>query len=203
MADLDEKTTLSLVTQRVESDDEPSKILEDLRDGMEVLGQRFADCEYSLVELMMGAEIFKECMDLIEPSLKRSPTSILGKVVIGTVKGDIHNLGKNLVAAMLRGAGFEVHDIGVDKPPEKFIEKIREVEADLVGLSCLLTTTLDSMRKTVSIIRRSGLSTKIMIGGGVFTSGTGDKIKVDNVDGLGKNAVEAVNLAKKWIDKED
>jgi len=202
MANLDEETTLSFVTQRVESGEEPSRILEELREGMEVLGQRFEDCEYSLVELMMGAEIFKECMDIIKPRLEKNPASTLGKVVIGTVKGDIHDLGKNIVASIFRGAGFEVHDVGVDTPSEKFIEKIREVKADIAGLSCLLTTALDSMRKTVSMIRRSGLNTKIMIGGGVFSRGVGDTIRVDGVDGLGKNAVEAVNLAKKWLEKD-
>ncbi len=203
VADLDEKTTLSLINQRVESGDNPSRILEDLRDGMEVLGKRFADCEYSLAELVMGAEIFKECMDIIKPSLERNPGSTRGRVVIGTVKGDIHDLGKNLVAAMLNGAGFEIHDIGVDVPPERFIGKIGEVGADIVGLSCLLTTTLDSLRKTVSMIRGSGLNAKIMIGGGVFSSGTGEMIRVDGADGLGRNAVEAITLAKKWVDADD
>ena len=152
---------------------------------------------------MMGAEIFKECMEIIEPKLKKNPAQIIGKVVIGTVKGDIHNLGKNIVSAMLRGAGFEVYDIGVDKSPEEFLEKIREVEPNIVGLSCLLSTTLGILRETVSMIKQSGINTKIMIGGGIFSGITGDQIIVDGADGLGKNAIEAVNLANTWINKNN
>ncbi len=200
IANLEEETAIRLLTQKVEAGDEPSEILEELRNGMEVLGQRFADCEYSLGELIMGAEIFKECMDIIKPSLEKNLSSTLGRVVIGTVKGDIHDLGKNIVASMFTGAGFDVHDVGVDIPPERFIEKIREVGADIVGLSCLLTSTLESMRNTVSMIRGSGLNTKIMVGGGVFSRGTGDTIiRIDGADGFGKDAIEAVNLAREWV----
>jgi len=200
MADLNEEVVLKTIAERVKNGESSSGVLEELRGGMEILGQRFADGEYSLAELMMGAEIFRECMDMIEPSLEKNGVSTRGRVVIGTVKGDVHDLGKNIVAAMLRGSGFEVHDIGVDKPPEQFVEKIREVDADIVGLSCLLTSTLGSMRKTVSVIRESGLDIKIMIGGGVFSRGIESTVtRIEGADGFGKDAVEAVNLAKEWV----
>ncbi len=200
MADLNEEAVLKTLSERVQQDENPSAILEELRGGMEILGQRFADGEYSLAELMMGAEIFRECMNMVEPSLEKYSVSTRGRIVIGTVKGDVHDLGKNIVAAMLRGSGFEVHDIGVDKPPEQFVEKIREIDADIVGLSCLLTSTLESMRKTVSVIRGSGLNIKIMIGGGVFSRGIESTVtRVDGADGFGKDAVEAVKLAKEWV----
>ncbi len=200
MADLNEEVVLKTIAERVKNEGGSLGVVEELRGGMEILGQRFADGEYSLAELMMGAEIFRECLDMVEPSLEKDSVSTRGRIVIGTVKGDVHDLGKNIVAAMLKGAGFEVHDIGVDKPPERFVEKIREVDADIVGLSCLLTSTLDSMRKTVSMIRESGVDIKIMIGGGVFSRGIESTVtRVDGADGFGKDAVEAVNMAKEWV----
>ncbi|HEY4698967.1 MAG TPA: cobalamin-dependent protein [Nitrososphaerales archaeon] len=203
LADLSEETVLSIVGVRVKDGGNPSDILEELRSGMDIIGQRFANSEYSLAELMMGAEIFRECMDLIQPSLDKSPASMLGRIVIGTVKGDIHNLGKNIVSAMLRAAGFEVHDIGINQSSEQFVEKAREVDADIIGLSCLMTNTLDSMRKTVMSIKGSGLTSKVMVGGGVFNRGVGDtSIRIEGADGFGKNAIESVYLAKKLTHKD-
>jgi 5-methyltetrahydrofolate--homocysteine methyltransferase len=135
----------------------------------------------------------KAAMALLEPELVKAGVKPLGKFLIGTVKGDLHDIGKNLVAMMLKGAGFEVIDLGVDVPPDKFVEKARSMGVQLVGMSALLTTTMPAMEKTLTALRQAGLDVKIMVGGAPVTQAYADKI---GADGYAPNAAEAVTVAK-------
>ena len=198
MADLKEQEALTIVKRRLDAGEDPLLILDDSRKAMEIVGKRFADNEYFLPELVYSGEIAKEIAELVRPKLvKAQDIKRLGKVVIGTVSGDIHDIGKNIVSFMLDIAGFEVFDIGIDQPPQKFIDKIKETDAGIVGLSGLLTLAFDSMKVTVDAIKSAGLrdNVKIMIGGGQMN----DEIrKYTGADAYGADAIAGVTLAKKW-----
>ena len=199
IAELEEKEALRLTKEKLEGGEEPHLILEESRSGMEIVGRRFSDGIYFLPELIFSAEIFKEITEIVKPRLKKdvSPKR-LGKVIIGTVAGDIHDIGKDIVVFMLDVSGFEVFDLGVDVPPKKFVEKIRETDAPVVGLSGFLTLAFDSMKETVEAIKAAGLRNrvKIMIGGGQID----DEIrKYTGADAYGKDAMAGVSLAKTWL----
>jgi methanogenic corrinoid protein MtbC1 len=166
---LDEATTLEMVEAQLEAGQDPLEVVAQCRRGMTAVGERFGRGEYYLSELVMAASIFEGCSALIEPRLpvkKAGPS--LGKIVIGTVKGDIHDLGKNTVALLLRCEGFEVVDLGVDVPAERFVEAIAESGAEIMGMSCLLTTAFAAMKATVRAIEQAGMreQTYILVGGG-------------------------------------
>jgi 5-methyltetrahydrofolate--homocysteine methyltransferase len=199
LADLKEDEVLKLTQQRIKSGEDPLKILEDSRKGMEVVGKRFADGEYFLPELVFSGELLKQITELVKPHLKQAAkTKRLGKVVIGTVAGDIHDIGLNIVDFMLDVNGFEVYNLGVDVPAEKFVAKVKETKAPVVGLSGFLTPAFDSMKETVEALEKAGLrkDIKVMIGGGQMD----DEVrKYAKADAFGKDAMAAVSLAKKWI----
>jgi trimethylamine corrinoid protein len=198
MADLKEQEALAIVRRRLDSGEDPLLILDDSRRAMELVGKRFADNEYFIPELVYSGEIAKEIADLVKPKLvKAQDIKRLGKVIIGTVSGDIHDIGKNIVSFMLDIAGFEVYDIGIDQPPQSFIDKINETGAGIVGLSGLLTLAFDSMKETVETMKIAGVRdrVKIMIGGGQMN----DEIrKYTGADAYGADAMAGVALAKKW-----
>jgi 5-methyltetrahydrofolate--homocysteine methyltransferase len=199
LADLKEEEALRIVEERLNSGEDPFKILEDVRRGMEVVGNRFANNEYFIADLLYAGEILRSVTEKIKPKLVTTKEiKKLGKVVIGSVAGDIHDIGKNIVVFMLEANGFEVYDLGVDIPPEKFVEKIKETGASIVGLSGFLTLAFESMKKTVEAIEKAGLrgKVKIMIGGGQITE---EIRKYTGADAYGKDAIEAVALAKKWV----
>jgi len=199
LADLKEQEALQMVKKRLEAGDDPLKILEDIRAAMEIVGNRFANNEYFISDLMYAGEILKEITEIIKPKLaEKKEAKRLGKVIIGTVAGDIHDIGKNIVVFMLEVNGFEVYDLGVDVSPEKFVEKTKETGANIVGLSGFLTLAFDSMKKTVEAIEKAGLrdKVKIMIGGGQVTEEVREYV---GADAYGRNAMDAVALAKKWI----
>ncbi len=169
--------------------------------GLRIVGDRFERGEFFLMHLVAAGEAIKKVMDeLIEPELKKRASKLesTGKVVIGTVEGDIHDIGKNIVASMLITAGFEVHDLGKDVPAEEFIKKAKEVGADIIGASALLSTTMPVQREIVKLLRKEGLKEriKIMVGGAPATE---DWAKEIGADGYAENAVEAVNVAKKLM----
>jgi methanogenic corrinoid protein MtbC1 len=199
LADLKEKEALAIVKDRLSSGDNPLSILDDARLAMEIVGKRFADGEYFITDLVYSGEILKEITELVKAKLtKAAKVKRLGKVVIGTVAGDIHDIGKNIVVFMLDVNGFEVYDLGVDVPAQKFIEKIRESSAPIVGLSGFLTLAFDAMKETVAAMKTAGLrdKVKIMIGGGLID----DEIKkYTGADAYGRDAMEAVRLAREWI----
>jgi methanogenic corrinoid protein MtbC1 len=198
LADLKEKEALKIVEDGLKAGEEPLKILDDARKGMEIVGQRFADSEYFIPDLVYSGEIMREITELVKPKLaKAAEAKRLGKVVFGTVAGDIHDIGKNIVVFMLDVNGFEVYDLGVDVPVQKFVDKIKETGAPIVGLSGFLTLSYDSMKQTVEAMKAAGLrdKVKVMIGGGQITE---EIRKYTNADAYGKDAMAGVSLAKKW-----
>lgn len=199
LADLKEEEVLKIVKDRLGASEEPLKILEDARKGMEIVGKRFADNKYFIPDLIYSGEILKAVAALVKPKLTQAAESKkLGKVVFGTVAGDIHDIGKDIVVFMLDVNGFEVHDLGVDVPAQKFVDKIKETNASIVGLSGFLSLAFDSMKDTVEAIKAAGLRdrVKIMIGGGQIS----DEInKYTGADAHGKDAMTGVTLAKKWV----
>ena len=199
LADLKEEEALRIVEERLSAGDDPLKILEDSRNAMQIVGKRFADGQYFIPDLVYSGEILKEIIDMVKPKLgKAVEAERLGKVIMGTVAGDIHDIGKNIVTFMLDINGFEVYDLGVDVPPPKFVDKIRETDARIVGLSGFLTLAFDSMRETVEAIRAAGLRdrVKIMIGGGQVNE---QVKKYTGADAYGSDAMAAVALAKEWV----
>ncbi|MGA1980315.1 MAG: corrinoid protein [Sedimentisphaerales bacterium] len=164
--------------------------------GMDVVGDRFKKNEVYIPEVLIAARAMKSAMEILEPELARAGVEPIGKFLIGTVQGDLHDIGKNLVAMMLKGAGFDVVDLGVDITPEVFVERVRAEDAQLVGMSALLTTTMPAMEKTLKVLRDAGISAKIMIGGAPVTQGYADKI---GADGYAPDAASAVDVAKNLI----
>lgn len=171
---------------------------EGLIPGMAVVGQRFKDGEYFIPEMLLAARALNNGLSVLKPLLEESNFEPVARVVLGTVKGDIHDIGKNLVSIMLRGGGFEVIDAGVDVPPARFIELARESGAQLVGLSALLTTTMPAMQATIDAFVADGCrdSVKIMIGGAPVTDGFAKQI---GADGYAKNSSAAVDLARSLV----
>lgn len=197
-----EKEALKIVEDRLNAGEEPLKILDDARRGMEIVGKRFADSEYFISELVYSGEILRGITDMVKPRLtEEMDFKRLGKVVMGTVAGDIHDIGKNIVVFMLDVNGFEVYDLGVDVPAQKFVDKIKESGAPIVGLSGFLTLAYDSMKQTVEAIKNAGLrdKVKVMIGGGQITE---QVMKYTGADAYGKDAMVGVSLAKKWTGAE-
>jgi trimethylamine corrinoid protein len=198
VADLEEEKALKLIKDGLAKGEDPNKLLTESREGMELVGKRFGEGEYFLPELVYSAEIFKQIAEILKPKLKtEAQTKRIGKVVLGTVAGDIHDIGKDIVSFMLDMNGFEVYDIGVDAPAQQFVDKIKETGAPIVALSGFLTLAFDSMKETVDVIKAAGLrdKVKIMIGGGQIDE---QIMKYAGADAYGKDAMSAVTIAKKW-----
>ena len=199
IADMREDEALRLVREMVESDSDPLAILDAAREAMDLVGQRFEQGTYFLSELMLAGEMMNEITEIIKPKLAEMPDRERhGKVLIGTVEGDIHDIGKNIVSFMLDVNGFEVLDLGVDVPPQKFVEAIQEFQPQVVALSGFLTLSFDSMKSTVTAIESVGLrdKVKIIIGGGQIN---GEVKEYTGADGYGKDAVAGISFAKKWV----
>ncbi len=198
LADLKEQEAIKIVEDRLNAKEDPLKILEDARKGMEIVGKRFASSEYFIPDLVYSGEILKSVTAMVRPKLsKAEETKKLGKIVFGTVAGDIHDIGKDIVVFMLDVNGFEVYDLGVDVPAQNFVEKIKETGAPIVGLSGFLTLAFDSMRQTIDAMKAAGVrdKVKVMIGGGQITE---EVRKYTGADAYGKDAMAGVTLAKKW-----
>jgi len=199
LADLEEKEALEIVQERLKAGDDPLGILNDARRAVEIVGKRFSDCEYFIPDLVYSGEILKAITDLVKPKIsKAAEVKRLGKVVVGTVAGDIHDIGKDIVVFMLDVNGFEVFDLGIDVPVQKFVDKIKETDSKVVGLSGFLTLAFQSMKDTVEAIKNAGLrdKVKIMIGGGQID----EQVRsFTGADAYGKDAMEGVKLAKGWI----
>ena len=180
---------------------DPVKVLDELTKALRIVGKKFEDGEFFLMHLVAAAEpVQRVIKDILEPEMlkKKETRKSLGKVVLGTVAGDIHDIGKNIVGAMLFAAGFEVFDIGKDIPPEQFVAKVKEVNANLVGASALLSTSLPMQREIVEGIVAAGLrdKVKLIFGGAPVTE---EWVKEIGGDGYAENAMEAVNVAKKLL----
>ncbi|MBI5440530.1 MAG: cobalamin B12-binding domain-containing protein [Deltaproteobacteria bacterium] len=198
LADLNEEEALRLVKDQLARGTDAMAILRACQEGMALVGERFEKGDYFISDLMMAGEILKQASDILKPSLKGAAGPTGGKVVLGTVKGDIHDIGKDLVAGLLEASNFAVTDLGVDVPPEKFVEALNETGATVLGLSGLLTMAFDAMRETVAAVEAAGLRSKVkvMIGGGPVD----EKVcSYANADAWGADAQAAVTLCKQWI----
>lgn len=173
----------------------PKEILEQgLIAGMNVIGKKFKNNEVFIPEVLVAANTMKAGMGVLEPHLAKAGVKPLAKVVIGTVKGDLHDIGKNLVIMMFKGAGFEVQDIGIDVSKEKFVAAASDPKCAVIGLSALLTTTMPAMRDAVKALRDSGVKAKILVGGAPVTKAFADEI---GADGYATDAASAVEVGKK------
>jgi methylmalonyl-CoA mutase cobalamin-binding domain/chain len=173
LADLEEETVLKIVRQRIEAGHDLLQILEECNEGMQMVGKRYEQGEYYIAGLIMSGEIFREVVELIQPLLvKKTDRKSSGRILVGTVSGDIHDIGKNMVGMLLSCYGFTVIDLGVDVPPAEFAAKAVEIKPDIVGLSGLITASFEMMKETVSVLRsearKNNLSFPILIGGGMI-----------------------------------
>ena len=190
---------VSLVKEAMQAGFPADRILnESLITAMNEVGQRFERGEFYIPEMLVAARTMQAALAILKPSLAQGGIHAAGKVVIGTVMGDLHEIGKNLVATMLEGAGFEIIDLGTDVPPEKFVAAVRDQQVDIVGISALLTTTMNAMRRTIEALEKAGLrqKVKIMIGGAPVTEAFAREI---GADGYSPDASRAVTLARTFL----
>ncbi|MGI6405026.1 MAG: cobalamin B12-binding domain-containing protein [Syntrophaceticus sp.] len=198
LTELKEKEVLDMVQELLESGKKPMEIVDSSRIAMEEVGKRFESGEYFIPDLIFAGEILKRVSEIVKPEMEEEAgAEKIGKVIIGTVEGDIHDIGKNIVTFMMDINGFEVIDLGVDVPPEKYVEAIRENDVKVVGLSGLLTLAYDSMKNTVETIKEAGLNdVKIMIGGSIINE---DVVAYTGADAYGADPMAGISLAKKWL----
>jgi methanogenic corrinoid protein MtbC1 len=199
LADLKEEEALKVAKERMDKGDDPLQILEETRRGMEIVGKRFASGEYFIPDLIYSGEILREIAEIVKPKITQNvKTKKLAKVVIGTVHGDIHDIGKDIVSFMLDISGFEVIDLGIDVPASAFVDKIKTEKPEIVALSGFLTLAFDSMKETIDAIKKAGLrdKTRIMIGGGQIDE---EVRRYTGADAYRPDAVAAVALAREWI----
>jgi 5-methyltetrahydrofolate--homocysteine methyltransferase len=200
IASVEEDEAIKLAGQMLDAGTDPQTILDACREAMSRVGQRYEAKDYFLPELIISGEILKQIGELIKPRIQgqAAQSEPLGKIVMGTVAGDIHDIGKDIVAFMLDVNNFEIHDLGVDVPAEKFIEKIKEVQPQIVGLSGFLTLAFDQMKATVEAMQQAGVrdSVKVMIGGAPMDEAVAKYI---GADAYGTDASAAVRLAKSWV----
>ena len=197
----DDKNVSTFTRQAIEEKIPPKEILESgLIGGMNVVGEKFKAHEIFLPDVLLAAKAMSAGMSLLEPFFIKGGMPIMGKVVIGTVQGDLHDIGKNLVSVMLTGAGFEVIDLGTNVPPERFIEIAKKENAPVIGMSALLTTTMPVMRSVVELLKQEGLSgrIKIIIGGAPVSEEFAQQI---GADAYGYDSTNAVESVKKLIEK--
>ncbi len=198
VSDLNEEEVLNQVRRELDAGTDPMAILDECRDGIVLVGEKYENGEYFISDLMMAGEIFKQVSKILGPTLKTAGAPTKEVVVIGTVKGDIHDIGKNLVVGMLQAANYGVKDLGVDVPPQRFVEAVQETGAKVLALSGLLTLAYESMKETVSALDSAGLRpmVKVMIGGGPITENV---CKYSGADGWGTNPQAAVKYCNEWI----
>jgi len=170
VVELKRDEVVELVRNKLDRGEDPLAILDECRKGMTIVGERFQAGDYYLAELMLSAEVFKSAVAILDPYLTNARSEgTPGRIVLGTPRGDIHDLGKNILATLLKAHGFEVHDIGVDVAPETILKEVKEKQPDFVGFSALITVAFDSMKETVDLFEQEGIRDKfkLMVGGGV------------------------------------
>jgi len=199
IADMQEEEAMALARAMLDAGEDPQAILSAASEAMTIVGRRFEEKEYFLPELIIAGDMMRAIGDLVKPKLsaQTGQTPKRGKVLIGTVAGDIHDIGKDVVAFMLEVNGFEVHDLGVDVPAARFVAKIQEIQPQIVGMSGFLTLAFDQMKRTVEAIKAAGLrdKVKIMIGGAIMDEGA---VHYTGADAYGADAAAAVRLARGW-----
>jgi|ERR1041384_2814348 5-methyltetrahydrofolate--homocysteine methyltransferase len=201
ITDMREEDAFKITNQMLDAGTDPITILEDCREAMGIIGQRFESGECFIPELILAGEMLSQISTIIKPRLQQNGAAKkIGKVVLGTVEGDIHDIAKDIVGFMLDVNGFEVTDLGVDVPPAKFVEAVKQTGAHIVGLSGFLTLAFDPMKFTVQSLKDAGLAeVKVMIGGGQIDE---QVRQYTGADAYGKDAMAAVSLAKQWVKEE-
>ena len=202
IVELREESAVDLVKKALEQGEDPFTVLSFCQEALAEVGELFEKKEYFLSEMIMSAQIFKQAMAVLNPVIERSKTKAekVGTFLIGTSKGDIHELGKNIVITYMEAQGFDVHDLGVDVPPEAFLQKIKEIRPEILGMSCLLTGAYSSMKDTVEMIKKAGLRDEIliMVGGGAAH----DKVaKFCGADCFVKDPVEGFRKALEYLNR--
>ncbi len=197
LADLNEDQVLQLVQKALQEGIAPADVLKACQEGMNQVGARFECKDYFVSDLIMSGEIFKQVGAILEPHLKVGGTAYLGKVAVGTVKGDIHDIGKDIVVNMLKSAGFEVIDLGVDVPAARIVDALKESGAPVLAMSGLLTLAFDSMKETIELLKKEGMrdKVKVMVGGAPVDASV---CRAVGADDWGADAQAAVRLAKQW-----
>lgn len=197
----DEELASESASEAIEIGIDPTEaIIKGLAEGMSVVGDYFESQEYFLPEVIVSSEAFKAGVDVLKPHLDLEKSSKPAKVVIGTVQGDTHDIGKNIVSIMLGASGFEIYDIGRDVPPQAFVDKVKEVKADILALSALMTSSMVNMKKVISLLEKDGVrdSVKVMIGGAPISQRYCDQI---GADGYSIDAVAAIRKAKSLVNQ--
>jgi dimethylamine corrinoid protein len=197
IANLNEELSLKLIKDYLKDGEDPVLMVKDCQKGMELVGEKYESKQYFLSGLIMGGEIFSQAVQLIRPGIVgKISGNESGVILIGTVAGDIHDLGKNIVTMLLRCHRFTVHDIGVDVPPEEFLKNVREIKPAIIGLSGLIITAFDSMRQTVKLLRDEGIQTPVIIGGGTIDE---EVCRYTGADYWVTSAEDGVNLCRKIL----
>lgn len=199
MADLDEEGVKKACRDALDVGISPYEaLMEGVSKGMEIIGKKYEEGEYFLAELVFAGEIMKEGMNILQTSQDVSSRKTIGKVVMGTVKGDLHDIGKNIVINLLIGAGFDVVDLGVDVPADEFVKSVKRERPQIVGISALLTTTVTEVDRTIRALKDAGVrdKVKVIVGGAPVTL---QLAKRAGADAFGKTAVEGVNICKTWM----
>ncbi len=201
IVELNENKVIDMLKSKLDKNEDPLAIMEESKEAMKSIGKKFENKEYFLPDLIMSGEILRQIFEILAPRLKETEVSEKkkGKVLLGTVAGDIHDIGKDVVKFMLDTNGFDVLDLGVDVPADKFVESMKEYKPEVLALSGFLTLAFDAMKETIQKIKDAGLreSVKIMIGGGTVDERI---VEYVDADAYGESAVDAVNLAKSWIE---
>jgi len=197
LADFDEDFVLETLKSRLKDGEPPLALLKELQKGMALVGERY-EKEYFLSDLMLSADLFRRSMEVLIPSLSAEKGEFVGRLLIGTPKGDIHDLGKNIFTSLARGLGFEVMDLGVNVPVETFVEKVKEFKPDILGFSALITPGFTPMKEVVDILKAQKLraSLKVIVGGGVVTSTVKEFI---GADGFTTDAMDGLNQCKAFV----
>ncbi len=200
VVELEEQKVYKLVKQLLEENNDPKEIIDILRKAVEAIGEKFNKKEYFLTELVMAGEIFQQSAKILEPALKADAVKEKDKgvIVVGTVKGDVHDIGKNIFVTLLKSAGFDVYDLGVDIPPQDFVDKVKETNANVVGYSGLLTIALETMKETTEALKSAGLRNKVKI---IIGGLPADEMwmKEAGADAFTDNAFEGVKIVKEWL----
>jgi 5-methyltetrahydrofolate--homocysteine methyltransferase len=197
ITEMREEDAVRTANEMLDRGTSPIEVLESCREAMSIIGQRFEAGDCFVPELILAGEILRQISDVVKPKITQaSEVKKIGRVVIGTVQGDIHDIGKDIVTFMLDVNGFEVRDLGVDVPVAKFVEVVKDFQPQVVGLSGFLTLAYDPMKNTIKAMRDAGFTGKVMIGGGQID----EQIRqYAGADGYGKDAMAAVALAKNWV----
>jgi 5-methyltetrahydrofolate--homocysteine methyltransferase len=203
LVNLDLDKAVDFVKKAIEQGFKPLDIINVLADGMKIVGDLYERGEYFLSELIMAAEIFKEVMNILEPLIMREKEGLkpIGRVVVGTIEGDLHDIGKNLFIVFLRSMGFEVIDLGIDVPVKKFVDAVKQYKPDILAMSALLTTTAGNLRKVIEALEREGLrdKVKVIVGGAAVSKEYAVEI---GADAGGVDAYEGALICRKWVEEK-